>query len=126
MKRPLIFFACLPWLRLVALAAFVVPAPVCAAPQPAGEQMEVTAEESLEWYQETRLYVARGAAKAVRGDTVITAESQHSAAGYTPYEGFRTRGSIAQVYLRGQLAAENGAPKLGPAGVYIPRKPGTL
>ena len=59
-------------------------------------------------------------------DTVITAESQHSAAGYTPYEGFRTRGSIAQVYLRGQLAAENGAPKLGPAGVYIPRKPGML
>ena len=44
----------------------------------------------------------------------------------TPYEGFRTRGSIAQVYLRGQLAAENGAPKLGPAGVYIPRKPGML
>ena len=59
-------------------------------------------------------------------DTVITAESQHSAAGYTPYEGFRTRGSIAQVYLRGQLAAENGTPKLGPAGIYIPRKPGTL
>lgn len=59
-------------------------------------------------------------------DAVITAESQHSAAGYTPYEGFRTRGSIAQVYLRGQLAAENGAPKLGPAGVYIPRKPGML
>ena len=59
-------------------------------------------------------------------DAVITAESQHSAAGYTPYEGFRTRGSIAQVYLRGQLAAANGAPKLGPAGVYIPRKPGML
>ncbi len=59
-------------------------------------------------------------------DAVITAESQHSAAGYTPYEGFRTRGSIAQVYLRGQLAAENGVPKLGPAGVYIPRKPGML
>ena len=59
-------------------------------------------------------------------DAVITAESQHSAAGYTPYEGFRTRGSIAQVYLRGQLAAENGAPKLGPTGVYIPRKPGML
>ena len=29
-------------------------------------------------------------------------------------------------YRLGILAAENGAPKLGPAGVYIPRKPGML
>ncbi len=41
-------------------------------------------------------------------DMTITAENQHSAAGYTPFEGFRTHGSIAQVWLRGQLAVEHG------------------
>ena len=54
-------------------------------------------------------------------DTVITAESQHSAAGYTPYEGFRTRGSIAQVYLRGQLAVDHGEVQTGKIGQFIPR-----
>ena len=39
--------------------------------KPAGgdgpSRMEVTADQSLEWYQDQRLYVARGNAKAVRG-----------------------------------------------------------
>ena len=59
-------------------------------------------------------------------DTVITAQTQLSAAGYTPYEGFKTKGSIAQVYLRGTLAVDHGEMKTGPIGAYIPRHPGSL
>ena len=59
-------------------------------------------------------------------DTTITAAAQHSAAGYTPYEGFRTKGSIAQVYLRGTLAVDHGRLQTGAIGKYIPRHPGTL
>jgi lipopolysaccharide export system protein LptA len=40
-----------------------------------GEQMiDVTADQSLEWYQTQRLYVARGNAKAIRGDVTIEAD----------------------------------------------------
>lgn len=59
-------------------------------------------------------------------DMTITAENQHSAAGYTPFEGFRTHGSIAQVWLRGQLAVEHGELCIGAVGEYIPRHPGAL
>ena len=59
-------------------------------------------------------------------DKTITAETQLSAAGYTPYEGWRTKGSIAQVYLRGTLAVDHGEMKAGPIGAYIPRHPGAL
>ena len=59
-------------------------------------------------------------------DSVISAQTQLSAAGYTPYEGFKTRGSIAQVYLRGTLAVDHGEMKTGPIGTYIPRHPGSL
>lgn len=38
----------------------------------------------------------------------ISAANQAQHVDYTPYEGMRTRGSIAQVYLRGQLAADHG------------------
>ena len=59
-------------------------------------------------------------------DKTITAGTQLSAAGYTPYEGWRTKGSIAQVYLRGTLAVDHGEMKAGPIGTYIPRHPGAL
>ena len=39
---------------------------------------------------------------------------------YTPYEGWRTKGSIVQVYLRGNLAADRGQ-VLDPRGRFIPR-----
>ncbi len=39
-----------------------------------GGPIDISAEESLEWYQNQRLYVARGQARAVRGDTVVEAE----------------------------------------------------
>jgi lipopolysaccharide export system protein LptA len=38
-------------------------------------QVEVTADQSLEYYQEKKLYVARGNAKAVRGAMTVTADS---------------------------------------------------
>ena len=41
-------------------------------------------------------------------DGVITASDQAQNVDYTPYEGFQTRGSIARVYLRGQLAVDGG------------------
>ena len=41
-------------------------------------------------------------------DGTISAANQVQHVDYTPYEGMRTRGSIAQVYLRGQLAVDHG------------------
>ena len=58
--------------------------------------------------------------------TTIKGEDMISKAKYTPYEGMRTRGSIAQVYLRGKLAVEHGEVKIGAAGTFIPRTTGTL
>jgi lipopolysaccharide export system protein LptA len=46
-----------------------------AAPSPVvSGQIEVTADESLEWYQDQRIYVARGNAKAVRGTMTVEAD----------------------------------------------------
>ena len=61
-----------------------------------------------------------------QADTTIQAENLLSAAKYTPYEGVQTRGSIAQVYLRGRLAVDHGEVKISPCGAFIPRKPGNL
>lgn len=41
-------------------------------------------------------------------DGVITAADQTQNVDYTPYEGWKTTGSIARVYLRGQLAVDHG------------------
>ena len=41
-------------------------------------------------------------------DGVISAADQAQNVDYTPYEGWKTAGSIAQVYLRGQLAVDHG------------------
>ncbi|MDR3450914.1 MAG: LptA/OstA family protein [Alphaproteobacteria bacterium] len=58
-----------------ALTGFASAAPLPApAPEPAPQQIEVTADQSLEWYQDQNMYVARGNAKAVRGTTTITAD----------------------------------------------------
>ena len=54
-------------------------------------------------------------------DTVITAQTQLSAAGYTPYEGFVTRGGIEQVWLRGQLMVRGGSVVGECGGKFIPR-----
>ena len=49
--------------------------PLSAAPK-TGEELpiEVTADQSLEWYQDQKLYVARGKARAVKGSMVIEAD----------------------------------------------------
>lgn len=44
------------------------------APKAATEAVEVSADGSLEWYKETHLYVARGGAKAIKGDLTVTAD----------------------------------------------------
>ena len=54
-------------------------------------------------------------------DSVITAAGQLQNVDYNPYEGFETRGSIAQVYLRGRLAVDHGAVLAGNGGQFIPR-----
>ena len=43
-----------------------------------------------------------------QADHILRAEDMVSRAGYTPYEGFVTRGCISQVWLRGKLMVENG------------------
>ena len=58
-------------------AAFAAakPAPETAtAKPPVASQIEITADNSLEWYQDTNMYVARGNAKAVRGEMTVTAD----------------------------------------------------
>ena len=42
-------------------------------------------------------------------------------AGYTPFEGLRTEGGIAKVYLRGSLMVEDGKIVGGPEGQYLRR-----
>ena len=45
-----------------------------------------------------------------------------SKAGYTPFEGFETSGSIRSVYLRGTLAVDRGAVVGGQNGQYLMRE----
>lgn len=54
-------------------------------------------------------------------DSVITAAGQIQNVDYNPYEGFATRGSIAQVYLRGALAVDQGRVLAETGGRFIPR-----
>lgn len=53
--------------------------------------------------------------------SVITAQTQLANTDYTPYEGYEATGKIAQVYLRGQLAAEDGKVVLEKAGRFVKR-----
>ena len=57
---------------------------------------------------------------------VFSAEQEHSAAGYTPYEGMARRGAIERVYLRGQLVVKDGELVAKNAGQYIARGVGAL
>ena len=55
-----------------------------------------------------------------KADGVITASDQAQNVDYTPYEGYRTRGSVTRVYLRGRLAVDQGA-MLETAGEFLTR-----
>ena len=50
----------------------------------------------------------------------VTAADQVQNVDYTPYEGMRTIGRVQQVYLRGQLAVDQGQ-VLATEGQFIPR-----
>ncbi len=54
-------------------------------------------------------------------DGLITAADQVANVDYAPYEGVRTAGHIAQVWLRGELSVEEGKLLSEPKGKYIPR-----
>ena len=58
-------------------------------------------------------------------DHVLTAEGTASRCDYSPYEGFKTVGSIEQVYLRNTLAVNHGAVQ-ETQGVYLKRGVSTL
>jgi lipopolysaccharide export system protein LptA len=49
-------------------------APAVQTAPPAPQPIEVTADKSLEWYQDQSIYVARGNAKAVRGELTVMAD----------------------------------------------------
>ena len=56
-----------------------------------------------------------GASHVLRGAELL------SKAGYTPFEGFRTNGGIAKVYLRGSLQVDGGKVIGGKMGEYLKR-----
>lgn len=56
-----------------------------------------------------------------QADHILRAEDMVSHAGYTPYEGFVTHGSVSQVWLRGKLMVENGHVIGEQEGQYIVR-----
>ena len=60
------------------------------------------------------------------GGHVLSAADMGSACDYSPYEGVVTRGSIAQVYLRGKLAVDSGEVLVGTDGKYLFRGKCTL
>jgi len=64
---------------IYAIALLGLPAAAYAETMPgksgdAPSQIEITADQSLEYYQDAHIYVARGNAKAVRGDMVVEAD----------------------------------------------------
>lgn len=58
-----------------------------------------------------------------QGEGVISAKTQEQAVDYTPFEGLKTIGSPHQVYLRGQLVAEEGQVVHSKKGHFIRRGP---
>lgn len=56
-----------------------------------------------------------------KADHVIRAEDMVGAADYNPYEGFVTKGSIRQVWLRGKPVVSSGKVLPGSVGKYLPR-----
>ncbi|MBQ8057839.1 MAG: dihydropyrimidinase [Ruminococcus sp.] len=56
-----------------------------------------------------------------KADGFITKNTHHSKAGYTPYEGVRTKGKVVTVYLRGKKVVENGELVIENKGKYVKR-----
>jgi len=49
-------------------------APVQAMAAGSNDMIDISAQDSLEWYQDTKLYVARGKAKAIKGEMAVEAD----------------------------------------------------
>lgn len=56
------------------------------------------------------------------GESRLDATRMHSAAGYTPYDGWTTEVRLESTYLRGQLVARDGEVLTQGGGRYLPRK----
>ncbi|NJP41456.1 dihydropyrimidinase [Oscillospiraceae bacterium HV4-5-C5C] len=54
---------------------------------------------------------------------IIRAATQRQQVDYTPYEGFKTKGRVSDVYLRGQAVVRQGKLKTSNAGRYVSRGP---
>jgi lipopolysaccharide export system protein LptA len=73
--RQTTYFIIMGLVSLVASAVWAQPMPDAKNnAETAPKQVDVSADQSLEWYQDKRMYVARGNAKAIRGETVIQAD----------------------------------------------------
>lgn len=57
-----------------------------------------------------------------KADFTISAANQHHNCDYTPFEGFRTAGSVRDVFLRGIHAVQGGTLRQAGCGQYIARK----
>lgn len=61
-----------------------------------------------------------------QAEYVISKDTQQSAADYAPLEGVSLKGRAGQVYLRGQLVAEDGRILVPGAGVYVTASEGRI
>lgn len=118
--------------------SLVAPAPASAAPSPlpsgagAGQgPVEVTADSSLEWHQEQKLYVARGNARATQGSLSVAADTlmarQREKSVQNPAEsgkdpqtgGFAGGGSIDKLTADGHVLIAHGNQRIsGEHAVY--------
>jgi len=74
----------------------------------ASDSVEISAEESLEWYQDTKLYVARGKAKAIRGGRtveadILTAHQREGSATMPSHAQKQSNGDIDHVTAEGNV-----------------------
>lgn len=67
-------FKSFPLLSFAMLSLLTLVGPAMGATTAAPDMIDISAQESLEWYEDKQLYVARGAAKAVHGDTTVEAD----------------------------------------------------
>ena len=55
-------------------------------------------------------------------EAVISADTQHYAMDYAPFEGTKIKGCIDKVYLHGTLVVDEGTVQVKKAGRYVPRQ----
>lgn len=118
---------------LIGMMGGVFVTPLCPADLlAADEAIEVTADQSLEWYKDEKLYVARGAAKAVKGSMVIEADvlSAHQGEG-SDNEGTKGKknpkssgmGNIDQIIAEGNVHIYDPRQQVfGDRAVYTPEQ----